>query len=102
MAASEGTAAADSAAAKGKALGLRHGSAFYDYIGNYSTANASCSTAVFTFVSAWTRELHRLGFLAGVYVSGSSGAQELLRAYTWKSVTRPDAVWVFGAGRIRR
>ena len=99
VAASEGTAAADSAAAKGKALGLRHGSAFYDYIGNYSTANASCSTAVFTFVSAWTRELHRLGFLAGVYVSGSSGAQELSRAYTWKSVTRPDAVWVFGAGR---
>ena len=96
VASSEGTAAADGAAAKGKALGMRHGSAFYDYIGNYSTANESCSTAVFTFVSAWTRELHRLGFLAGIYVNRSSGAQELSRAYTWKSVTRPDALWVSG------
>ena len=26
----------------------------------------------------------------------SSGAQELSRAYTWKSVTRPDALWVSG------
>jgi Domain of unknown function (DUF1906) len=99
VAASEGTAAADSAAAKGEALGMRHGSAFYDYIGNYSTANTACSTAVFTFVSAWTRELHRLGFLAGVYVSSSSGAQELSRAYTWKSVTRPDALWVVNGGK---
>ena len=96
VAASEGTAAADGAAAKGKALGIRHGSAFYDYIGNYSTANASCSKAVFTFISAWTSELHRLGFLAGIYVNRSSGAQDLSRAYTWKSVTRPDALWVSG------
>jgi Domain of unknown function (DUF1906) len=99
VAASEGTAAADNAAVKGAALGMRHGSAFYDYIGNYSTGNASCSSAVFTFVSAWTSELHRLGFLAGVYVSSSSGAQELSRAYTWKSVTRPDALWVLNGGR---
>ena len=96
MAASEGTAAADGAAAKGKALGMHHGSAFYDYIGNYSTANASCSKAVFTFISAWTRELHRLGFLAGIYANRDSGAQELSRAYTWKSVARPDALWVSG------
>jgi hypothetical protein len=98
IAASEGTAAADSAAAKAGALGLRHGSAIYDYIGNYSTAKASCSKSVLTFVSAWTRELHRLGFLAGVYVDGSSGAQDLSRAYTWASLVRPDALWVTGGG----
>ena len=98
IAASEGTAAADNAAAKGEALGLRGGSAFYDYLGNYSTTNAGCSKAVLAFVSAWTRELHRLGFLAGVYVDRSSGAQDLSRAYTWKSVARPDALWVSGGG----
>lgn len=91
LAASEGKAAADSAAAKGQALGLRPGSVFYDYIGNYST---SCSSGVVTFVSAWTKELHRLGFLAGVYVNRSSAAQDLSRVYTSKSFGRPDALWV--------
>ena len=98
IAAAEGTAAAENAAAKGAALGLRPGSAFYDYLGNYSTTNAACTKAVLAFVSAWTRELHRLGFLAGVYVDRSSGAQDLSRAYTWKSVARPDALWVSGGG----
>ena len=28
----------------------------------------------------------------------SSGAQDLSRAYTWKSVARPDALWVSGGG----
>jgi uncharacterized protein YraI len=96
LAASEGTAAADRAAKKGGALGLRPGSAFYDYLGNYSTHNAACTKAVLAFVSSWTRELHRLGFVAGVYVDRSSGAQDLSRAYTWKSVSRPDALWVSG------
>ena len=96
LAASEGTAAADRAAKKGEALGLRPGSAFYDYLGNYSTHNAACTKAVLAFVSSWTRELHRLGFVAGVYVDRSSGAQDLSRAYTWKSVSRPDALWVSG------
>ena len=93
-AASQGMAAADSAAAKAGALGMRNGSAIYEYLGDYSTADAACRNSVLSFVSAWTKELHRLGFLAGVYVSLSSGAQDLSRAYTSKSFARPDALWV--------
>ena len=92
-AASQGTAAADDAAAKAGALGMRQGSALYDYIANYSTGNAACSNAVLTFISAWTRELHRLGFQAGAYVNLSSGAQDLSRAYASTSFARPDALW---------
>jgi uncharacterized protein YraI len=92
-AASQGKAAADDAAAKAGALGMRQGSALYDYIANYSRGNAACSNAVLTFVSAWTRELHRLGFQAGVYVNLSSGAQDLSRAYASTSFSRPDALW---------
>jgi hypothetical protein len=95
IAASEGTAAAASAAAKGEALGLRPGSVLYDFIGNYSK---TCSNGVLTFVSAWTRELHRLGFLAGVYVNRDSGAQDLSRVYTSASFARPDALWVVNGG----
>jgi hypothetical protein len=95
VAASEGKAAADTAAAKGEALGLRPGSVFYDYMGNYST---TCSSGVVTFVSAWTKELHRLGFLAGVYVNRSSGAQDLSRVYSSASFGRPDALWAVSGG----
>ena len=40
-AASEGTAAADDAAAHGKALGMLHGSAFYNDIENYSATDTA-------------------------------------------------------------
>ncbi len=77
QAASQGTAAANDAAAKGKALGLRPGSAFYNDIENYSRTNTTCRTAVLTYASAWTKELHRLGYVAGVYANLSSGALDL-------------------------
>lgn len=94
IAASQGTFAADDAAAKALALGIRYGSAFYDDIENYSTADASCRQTVLNFVSAWTKELHRLGFLAGVYVNLGSGAPDLSRIYDSPSFGRPDALWV--------
>ncbi len=92
-AASEGKAAADDAVAKAEALGIRNGSALYDYIEKYPTANTTCRTAVLGFVSAWTSELHRLGFLAGVYAHLNSGALDLSSAYTSASSGPPDALW---------
>src|SRR5260370_35540181 len=82
QAASEGKAAADDAAAQGKALGMLHGSAFYNDIENYSAANAACRTAVLTYLSGWTRELHRLAYISRVYANLSPGAPDLSRAYT--------------------
>ncbi|HUY51500.1 MAG TPA: glycoside hydrolase domain-containing protein [Streptosporangiaceae bacterium] len=93
-AASQGTAAADDAAARGKALGMLRGSAFYNDIENYATTNATCRTAVLTYLSAWTRELHRLGYISGVYVNLSSGAPDLSRVYTSTAYARPDALWI--------
>ncbi len=92
-AASEGAAAADDAVAKARALGMRSGSALYDYLEKYSTADATCTNAVLGFVSAWTRELHRLGFLAGVYANFSPGARDLSSSYSSASFDRPDALW---------
>lgn len=93
QAASQGTAAADDAAAKGTALGLRPGSAFYNDIENYSRTDTTCRTAVLTYASAWTKELHRLGYVAGVYANLSSGAPDLAGTYTSASYARPDALW---------
>jgi uncharacterized protein YraI len=94
QAASEGTAAAADATAKAAALGLRQGSAFYNDIENYSRTDATCRTAVLTYLSAWTRELHRRGYLAGVYANLSSGAPDLVSTYTSASYGRPDALWI--------
>jgi Rv2525c-like, glycoside hydrolase-like domain len=94
VASSEGIGAADSAVRKAKALGMRSGSILYDYVAPYSTSGASCPSAVLDFISAWTRELHRLGFLAGVYMSLGSGAQGLSGRYAAASFGRPDALWV--------
>lgn len=92
-AASQGRAAADDAVAKAEALGIRNGSALYDYIGKYPMANRACRAAVLGFVSAWTSEVHRLGFLAGVYAHLTSGALDLSSAYTSASSAPPDVLW---------
>ena len=94
QAASQGTAAADDAIAKATALGLRPGSAFYNDIENYTRTDTACRTATVTYLSAWTRELHRLGYVAGVYANLSSGALDLSGTYASAAYARPDALWV--------
>ena len=93
-AASQGRAAAVDAAAKAEALGMGYGSALYDDIEDYATIDTACRAAVLRFVSGWTRELHRLGYLAGVYANLSSGAPDLSSVYTSTSYARPDALWI--------
>ena len=90
----EGTGAADNAARKANALGMRSGSILYDYLAPYSTSGASCPGAVLGFISGWTGELHRLGFLAGVYLSLGAGGQDASGQYGSASFGRPDALWV--------
>ncbi|NBM19978.1 DUF1906 domain-containing protein [Streptomyces sp. GC420] len=93
-AASQGTAAAADAVAQATARGMLPGSAFYNDIEHYDTTVSSCRTAVLTYLSAWTRELHRRGYLSGVYMNLNNGAKHLSDVYTSTSFARPDALWV--------
>jgi Domain of unknown function (DUF1906) len=93
-AAAEGKFAADNAAAQAKALGLRTGSILYDYIEEYPAGHTNCANGVLGFITGWTGELHRLGFLAGVYASLGSGGQDMAGRYAAASFGRPDAVWI--------
>ena len=90
----QGTAAADDAVTQAKALGLLSGSAIYNDLETYATANASCRTTVLRYLSAWTSEIHRLGYIAGVYAQLASGAHDLAGVYTSASYARPDALWI--------
>lgn len=93
-AASSGTADAADAVAKAKALGMLTGSAVYGDMENYVSTDTTCRAAVLAYLSAWTKELHRQGYLAGVYANLSSGAKHLSDAYGSTSYARPDALWV--------
>src|SRR5215211_5875459 len=58
------------------------------------TTDAADRTDVLTYVSAWTKELHRLGYLAGMYANLSTGAKHLSEAYISPAYARPDVLWM--------
>lgn len=91
---SYGTSDAADAAAKAAALGMRGGTAIYGDMEHYNAADTTCRTAVRRYVSAWTKELHRRGYLAGVYAHLYSGAKHLSDSYGSTSYARPDALWI--------
>jgi uncharacterized protein YraI len=93
-AASEGTWAAGNASQQVKALGMIKGSAIYYDMEQYTPGDTSCRNAVLTFLSAWTKELHRLGYVSGVYENLNLGARDLANVYNSASYARPDALWI--------
>jgi Domain of unknown function (DUF1906) len=94
VAGSEGTWAADNAWAQVMALGMIRGSAIYYDMEAYGTGDAPCRNAVLSFLSAWTSELHRLGYVSGVYENLRLGARDLAGVYDSASYARPDALWI--------
>jgi len=91
---SQGTAAAQEAIAAAKSLGMLSGSALYNDIEYYTQTDSACRTAVLTYVSAWTKELHRVGYVSGVYMNLVLGAKQLADVYTSTAYARPDALWI--------
>jgi Domain of unknown function (DUF1906) len=51
------------------------------------------NTQALLFMSAWTHELHRLGFASGVYSSGDSGIADLVRHYHVPGLAMPDVIY---------
>ena len=90
----QGRSEADQASADVKALGMIKGSAIYFDMEAYQAGDATCRSTVLNFLSAWTKELHRLGYVAGVYENLNLGARDLAGVYTSASYARPDALWI--------
>lgn len=93
-AAARGSADGADAVTRARALGLLPGSALYADVEHYDRSVTSCTAAVRTYVSEWTRALHRNGYLAGVYVHQDSGLRDLAGSYSSTALARPDAVWM--------
>jgi hypothetical protein len=90
-AAQQGVEAASDAVEAAAEIGMGPGSPIYFDMEAY-TRTTSASSAVLTFLSSWTTQLHTLGYVSGVYSSSSSGIADLDRAIGG-SYTLPDHVW---------
>ncbi|MFY1670571.1 glycoside hydrolase domain-containing protein [Plantactinospora sp. WMMB334] len=88
----QGATAATNAVGSAQALGIPAGSAIYNDIEHYPS-NPTCRAAVLSFLSGWTERLHALGYLSGMYSSGSSGIADVASAYHDPAYTRVDHLW---------
>jgi Domain of unknown function (DUF1906) len=91
-AASEGSAAAGDAATEAGALGIAPGNPIYYDMEGYAPGS-STTPLVLKFLSAWTQELHALGYTSGVYSSGDSGIRDLADA-EGTTFVEPDDIWI--------
>lgn len=93
QASAQGTAAAQDAVDQANALGLAAATPVYLDLEYFSTANASCTNAVLTYVSAWTAELHTLHHRSGIYSSSTSGIAAVNTKFGSTSYHLPDDIW---------
>ncbi|TDD62926.1 DUF1906 domain-containing protein [Kribbella antibiotica] len=88
----QGKTAAAAAVTAAQALGFAQRSAIYSDVEHY-TSTAACKSAVLSYLSGWTQELHARGYQGGAYVSASSGGADLASNFTGTTYTRPDNLW---------
>lgn len=91
QAGAQGSAAARDAVVEAQSVGMAAGSPIYFDMEAYGRTT-SASAATLTFLSAWTTELHALGYVSGVYSSSSSGIADMARAIG-SGYALPDDVW---------
>ncbi len=89
----QGDRAARGAAAAANRLGIGRGRTLWYDLEWFPPGNGRCRTAALHFLSAWTRGLHREGYIAGVYSSVSAGIAAVGNERGNLRYTAPDRVW---------
>jgi hypothetical protein len=88
----EGAGAANQAVKELVAMGIGTGNVVYYDMEGY-TPGATNTPAVLTFLAAWTKKLHALGYVSGVYSGADSGIADLVSKYG-TSYLEPDDIWI--------
>ena len=88
----DGVAAAVDAAEQASAVAIGPGSPIYFDMESYSRTS-SATAATLAFLEAWTRKLHQLGYVAGVYSSSASGIADL-GDQVGTGYELPDQLWI--------
>jgi hypothetical protein len=94
-AAAQGRRNANAAVAAAKRLGIPPRSTLWYDIEDYGLSDDHCRKSALTFLSAWTKRLHALGFTSGVYSSVGAAVHSLDYAdeVSPGSYAMPDQIW---------
>ncbi|MGN6588597.1 MAG: DUF1906 domain-containing protein [Solirubrobacterales bacterium] len=88
----QGAEAALEAVEEASAVAMGPGSPIYFDMESYSRTS-SATAATLAFLEAWTKELHALGYVSGVYSSSSSGIADLA-GQVGTGYELPDHIWI--------
>jgi Rv2525c-like, glycoside hydrolase-like domain len=88
--ATQAIAAAQDAVLQAKLLGFGRGTPIYYDMEAYQPRQTPLALAFFT---AWTTEVHALGYRSGIYSSSLSGVIDLANNYTNSVYTMPDVIF---------
>ncbi len=86
---SQAVSSAQDAAVQARLLGFGPGSPIYYDMEAYSPNRTH---AALRFFSAWTTELHALGYKSGIYSSSGSGISDLVNNYHNPTFVMPDVI----------
>lgn len=92
QATTQGTEAAVDAVEEASEVAMGPGSPIYFDMESYSRTS-SATAATLAFLEAWTRKLHALGYVSGVYSSSASGVADLADQ-VGTGYTLPDDIWI--------
>jgi hypothetical protein len=92
QATAQGVAAAIDAVEEANAVAMGPGSPIYFDMESYSRTS-SASAATLAFLEAWTKKLHALGYVSGVYSSSASGIADL-GDQVGSGYELPDHLWI--------
>jgi peptidoglycan hydrolase-like protein with peptidoglycan-binding domain len=92
----QGRAEAKAAVAAAQALGIVPRSTIYYDLEAFNATIASCRISSLYFLSAWTNQIHALGYVSGVYSSAASGMKALddARVTPGNPYALPDQIWI--------
>jgi Domain of unknown function (DUF1906) len=93
-AAQQGTRAADDAADDLGSLGMGAGSPVYYDLEPFDVSKSACDNAVVAFISAWSKELHKDGYVSGLYAAPNSGMGPIVAALNTSGFVPPDDIWI--------
>jgi len=88
----QGAEAALDAVEEASAVAMGPGSPIYFDMESYSRTS-SATAATLAFLEAWTKELHTLGYISGVYSSSASGIADLAGQFG-TGYELPDHIWI--------
>ena len=92
----QGTAEARTTVAEAGRLGIVPGSTLWYDLEGFNVNNTTCRESALWFLSGWTKQIKRMGYVSGVYSSVGSGIEMIddARIHRPGVFTLPDAIWL--------